>query len=94
LQNILAHPEDDTPRVVFADWLEEHGAPERAEFIRLQCQLARMSEGDPGRGRLLDRESELLRAHRQVPLSLYLAELVRLLKVRVIPWYFLSGPAP
>jgi uncharacterized protein (TIGR02996 family) len=79
LRGILAHPEDDTPRLVFADWLEEHGAPERAEFIRLQCQLAMMSEGDPDRGQLLDRESELLRAHPQVALSLYLAQLVRLL---------------
>jgi uncharacterized protein (TIGR02996 family) len=77
LRDILAHPEDDTPRLVFADWLEEHGAPERAEFIRLQCQLARMSEGDPDRGRLLDRESELLRAHPQVALSLYLAGRMR-----------------
>jgi uncharacterized protein (TIGR02996 family) len=25
LQAILADPEDDTPRLVYADWLEEHG---------------------------------------------------------------------
>jgi uncharacterized protein (TIGR02996 family) len=94
LQDILAHPEDDTPRLVYADWLEEHDAPERAEFIRLQCQLARLSEGDPGRGRLLDRQSELLRAHPQVALPLYLAELFRLHKGEVARWYFLGGPAP
>ncbi len=33
-------PDDDVPRLVYADWLEEHGRPERAEFIRLQCGRA------------------------------------------------------
>jgi uncharacterized protein (TIGR02996 family) len=28
-------PEDDTLRLAFADWLEERGDAERAEFIRL-----------------------------------------------------------
>jgi uncharacterized protein (TIGR02996 family) len=37
---ILATPDDDTPRLVFADWLDEHGDPARAEFIRVQCRLA------------------------------------------------------
>jgi uncharacterized protein (TIGR02996 family) len=27
---ILAHPDDDTPRLVFADWLQEHGNETRA----------------------------------------------------------------
>ena len=34
LQAILDAPDDDTPRLVYADWLEEHGQPDRAEFIR------------------------------------------------------------
>jgi len=33
---ILANPADDLPRLVYADWLEEHGDAERAEFIRAQ----------------------------------------------------------
>ncbi len=41
---------DDTPRLVYADWLEDHAGdgPDpgawraRAEFIRVQCELARM----------------------------------------------------
>ncbi len=37
---IRASPLDDTPRLVYADWLQEHGDEERAEFIRLQCQIA------------------------------------------------------
>jgi uncharacterized protein (TIGR02996 family) len=37
LAAIQAHPDEDTPRLMYADWLDEHGQPERAEFIRLQC---------------------------------------------------------
>ena len=37
---ILDAPEDDVPRLAYADWLEEHGYDARAEFIRLQCRLA------------------------------------------------------
>jgi uncharacterized protein (TIGR02996 family) len=40
LAAILAAPEDDTPRLVYADWLEEHGEVVRAEFIRVQVELA------------------------------------------------------
>lgn len=39
LAAILAEPEDDAPRLVFADWLEEHGEVELGEFIRLQCLI-------------------------------------------------------
>jgi uncharacterized protein (TIGR02996 family) len=38
---IIANPADDVARLVYADWLDEHDRPERAEFIRLQCELAR-----------------------------------------------------
>lgn len=31
-----AEPDDDAPRLVLADWLEEHGEPERAAFFRRQ----------------------------------------------------------
>jgi uncharacterized protein (TIGR02996 family) len=41
LQDILAHPDDDAPRLVFADWLDENGDPERAEFIRVQIRRLR-----------------------------------------------------
>ena len=34
---ILAEPDADMPRLMYADWLDEHGQPERAEFIRIQC---------------------------------------------------------
>jgi uncharacterized protein (TIGR02996 family) len=38
LRAICADPEDDTVRLVYADWLDENGDPERAEFIRLQIE--------------------------------------------------------
>ena len=40
LSAIRETPDDDTPRLVFADWLQENGEEERAEFVRIQCQLA------------------------------------------------------
>ena len=43
LAAVCANPDDDTPRLVFADWLEENGEPERAEFIRLQVEQADVS---------------------------------------------------
>jgi uncharacterized protein (TIGR02996 family) len=42
LATILREPDEDMPRLAFADWLDENGEPERAEFIRVQCRLARM----------------------------------------------------
>jgi uncharacterized protein (TIGR02996 family) len=48
LEAIFAAPADDAPRLVYADWLEEHGQPEYADFIRLRCQMARLSNGERG----------------------------------------------
>jgi uncharacterized protein (TIGR02996 family) len=63
LQAILEAPEDDTPRLVYADYLEERGDP-RGEFIRVQCALANESEDSPRLQQLRAREEELLEAHR------------------------------
>ena len=35
-----AAPDEDAPRLVLADWLEERGESGRAEFVRVQCELA------------------------------------------------------
>ena len=32
---------------MYADWLQEHDQPERAEYIRLSIQLANLRYGDP-----------------------------------------------
>jgi uncharacterized protein (TIGR02996 family) len=66
LREVLDRPDDDTPRLVYADWLEEHGdeiAQARAELIRAQCELERLPEDDPARAALARRCRELLRAH-------------------------------
>jgi uncharacterized protein (TIGR02996 family) len=67
LQAILDNPDDDTPRLVFADWLEEHGDPVRAEFIRVQCAFAKMKDvawDDPEKRTLRRRADDLLMKHR------------------------------
>jgi len=42
LATVIAHPDDDAPRLVFADWCEEQGDTLRAELIRVQVALARV----------------------------------------------------
>jgi uncharacterized protein (TIGR02996 family) len=62
-QAILADPADDSARLVYADWLEDHGDPDRAEFIREQVRLACAGVvGKVYRGGS-KRADELLRAH-------------------------------
>jgi uncharacterized protein (TIGR02996 family) len=46
LQDIIEHPDDDTPRLIYADWLDEHGQAERATFIRTQCAFVRFLRDD------------------------------------------------
>jgi uncharacterized protein (TIGR02996 family) len=60
LNAILAAPDDDLPRLVYADWLDEHGRTERAEFIRIQCELATERREQFGTDvEVADRELEL-----------------------------------
>lgn len=45
LQDIIANPEDDGLRLIYADWLEDNGDGMDsllAEFIRIQCRIAQM----------------------------------------------------
>jgi uncharacterized protein (TIGR02996 family) len=62
LQAILENPDDDAPRLIYADWLEERGDP-RGEFIRIQCQLAALSANHERRSVLERHERELLEHH-------------------------------
>jgi uncharacterized protein (TIGR02996 family) len=64
LQAIIDRPDDDMLRLVFADWLEEHGDGDRAEFIRVQIELANLPAGAPRAKELTIREQELLSVHR------------------------------
>src|SRR5262245_49341694 len=61
LRACFENPDDDTPRLAYADWLDENGDPDRAEFIRVQLELER-GQSDDARARLRDREKELLAA--------------------------------
>src|SRR5947209_3405540 len=70
VQACLADPTDDGPRLVFSDWIEEHGdaagipaATQRAELIRIQSELARWVPDLERRTQLQQRERELLAQH-------------------------------
>src|ERR1044072_699631 len=41
-RSIRAAPDDALPRLVLADWLDEHEEPDWAAFIRGQCEAARL----------------------------------------------------
>jgi uncharacterized protein (TIGR02996 family) len=58
-QAILDAPDDDAPRLVFADWLDEQGESDRAEFIRVQCEMARLPFYEPRYVHLERRAAEL-----------------------------------
>jgi uncharacterized protein (TIGR02996 family) len=60
LRTIIDDPDDDTPRLVYADWLEENNRVEQATFIRAQCRLATLDEDDPARLPLLRDEARYL----------------------------------
>src|SRR5262245_30564076 len=60
---VLAAPEDEAPRLAYADWLAANGQSERAEFIRLQIERARRPRGDPAGLYPGEREKALLAAH-------------------------------
>jgi uncharacterized protein (TIGR02996 family) len=69
LADIVANIDDDTPRLVYADWLIENGKEERAEFIRVQIERARLPAWDPAQVRLRLREQALLKKHGEAWLS-------------------------
>ncbi len=43
LAAIINEPESDDLRLIAADWMEDHGQPERSEFVRVQVELARIA---------------------------------------------------
>jgi uncharacterized protein (TIGR02996 family) len=58
LETIRRNPEEDAPRLVYADWLEERGDP-RAEFLRLDCRLGHLSSGSRTRPKIRTRMDKL-----------------------------------
>jgi uncharacterized protein (TIGR02996 family) len=63
LRAVCETPDDDAPRLVYADWLEENGRPERAAFIRMQTELATLKDDSPRRRELAFRCRLLLDDH-------------------------------
>lgn len=62
LSAIVANPEDDTPRLVFADWLDEQGGEEdkaHAALIRAQCRAELLPPNSTAR-RTLEREAKAI----------------------------------
>jgi uncharacterized protein (TIGR02996 family) len=64
LAGVCEHPDDIVRRLVLADWCEENGEVDRAEFVRLQLRLEEVSEYDPSRFDLEERALDLLADHR------------------------------
>jgi len=67
LEAVLAAPDDDEPRLVYADWLTEQGDP-RGEFILVQIELARLGGDDatgPRAEELRAREAALFAKHKK-----------------------------
>jgi len=67
LRAVLADPNTDEPRIDFAIRLAESSHPAdhaRSEFIRLQLELASISESDSRWPELIGRERDLLELHR------------------------------
>lgn len=58
-------PDDDTPRLVLADWLEEHDDP-RGELMRLQVRLHAMSAGDPEYDAVFEQHQKWWRKYQNV----------------------------
>lgn len=82
LAAVLAEPDDDLPRLIFADYLDERGDP-RGAFIRTQIELTRADPDDLRRDGLLAAEKALQDEHEDAWLGPLGDELVR--------WWFHRG---
>lgn len=60
---IQDHPDDDLPRLAWADWLEDQGRQHQADFVRSQVEWARLGSDHPRRDLLEDQADDLLSEH-------------------------------
>lgn len=65
LDAIKNEPEDDTLRLILADWLADEGDEERGQFIRTQCRRARVEENSAEWLELKQREEPWLERHQR-----------------------------
>jgi uncharacterized protein (TIGR02996 family) len=75
IREIVTHPDEDAPRLIYADWLEERGDPQ-GEFIRVQCELAASPQSARCR-ELRQREAAILAAYREEWVRSLGGELIR-----------------
>lgn len=64
LAAVIAAPQDDQPRLAYADWCDEHD-PSRAEFIRVECEIEKLSKNDPRYRLLCSRATQLRDEHQK-----------------------------
>lgn len=63
LAAIVAHPREDTPRLAYADWLDDHGDTDRARFIRLQYEIEKLPPIGAKASKAKKEEEALLKKH-------------------------------
>ncbi len=80
---IIEHPEEDTPRLMFADWLKENNEADRGEFVRLQV-LASQAEPHSLQARQYEESSQNL-------LVTNIGYWTQHLVDRVVSWRFARG---
>src|SRR5262245_38642643 len=85
IQIILDAPEDDAPRLVYADWLEEQSDP-RGELLRITTELEALEAASPP-----DMRGRLSRVRRIAQLSRRWRELVR---PEHLPWLAVLHRSP
>lgn len=60
LRAVFDHPDDDTARLVFADFLDERGETVRATLIRVQCEMDRLDPTSSRYHQLVRQQGELV----------------------------------
>ncbi len=58
LRTIRNDPENDAPRLILADWLEEHDCADHAELIRVQCESRKLGVFGSAEAELIIRAQE------------------------------------
>jgi uncharacterized protein (TIGR02996 family) len=67
-REIRANPDDVSARLIYADFLEDHGIP-LGDLIRCQVELGQLAIADPRRVALAEQERALLDEHGEIWLS-------------------------
>jgi uncharacterized protein (TIGR02996 family) len=87
LASVYEAPDDDAPRLVYADWLDEHGDEadrDRAAFIRAGCEAARAPFDSAERVSAEVRAAVLYNRHRRPVRTEWEQELPALLRKRFV----------